>query len=151
MSFLNVMDKIVICVALSGFLIRIGNLMNSEIIGLPTTLPWGFVFNNATDFDKVPRHPAQLYEAIWCILVFALLLYLFIKNYHINRDGLLFGIFIFAIFTFRFFIEFIKEKQVSFESHLTLNMGQLLSIPFALAGLALIYYKLKNKTKTKEQ
>jgi len=147
-NFFNIFDRVVICVALAGFLIRIGNLMNSEVIGLPTNLPWAFIFKSV---DNIPRHPAQLYEAIWCLLVFALLMYIYVKDDLKYKDGLIFGIFVFAIFAFRFFIEFIKEKQVDFESHMILNMGQLLSIPFAVAGLVIIYLKTRKTTKTQKR
>ena len=146
--FFYILDRVVICVALSGFLIRMGNLMNSEIIGLPTNLPWAFIFKSV---DNYPRHPAQVYEALWCLLVFSLLMFLYVKNYIQNKEGLLFGIFIFTIFAFRFFIEFIKEKQVVFESGMILNLGQLLSIPFAVAGMVIIYYQLRKITKTEKQ
>lgn len=149
-NYFWLIDRIVICVALSGFLIRMGNLMNSEIIGTPSNLPWAFIFSGAEDFSQVPRHPAQLYEALWCVLVFTLLFWFYHKKYYKNRDGILLGIFLFTIFAFRFLIEFIKEKQVDFEYFMTLNMGQWLSIPFALAGLVLIIIKTRKITKTEK-
>lgn len=138
--FLWVMDRVVIVVALSGFLIRTGNLMNSEIFGIPTTLPWGFYFLRASNPAEAldPRHPTQLYEGLSYLLIF-----LFLWRYYYLKDGkpspgILFGFFLVLVFGVRFFIEFIKEPQVGFEQSMFLNMGQLLSIPFVLAGIFLI-------------
>jgi prolipoprotein diacylglyceryl transferase len=145
-SFLWVMDRIVIVVALSGFFIRTGNLMNSEIFGIPTTLPWGFFFlrssNPAEALD--PRHPTQLYEGFSYLLIFLFLLrYYYLKGGR-PSPGFLFGMFLILIFGVRFFIEFIKEPQVGFEQSMFFNMGQLLSIPFILLGILLVLYS-KNK------
>lgn len=138
--FLWVMDRVVIVVALSGFLIRTGNLMNSEIFGIPTTLPWGFYFLRASNPAEAldPRHPTQLYEGFSYLLIF-----LFLWRYYYLKDGkpapgTIFGFFLVLVFGVRFFIEFIKEPQVGFEQSMFLNMGQLLSIPFVLAGIFLI-------------
>jgi prolipoprotein diacylglyceryl transferase len=144
--FLWVMDRVVIVVALSGFLIRTGNLMNSEIFGIPTTLPWGFYFLRASNPAEAldPRHPTQLYEGFSYLLIF-----LFLWRYYYLKDGkpspgFIFGMFLVLVFGVRFFIEFIKEPQVGFEQSMFLNMGQLLSIPFVIAGVLLILYS-KNK------
>jgi phosphatidylglycerol---prolipoprotein diacylglyceryl transferase len=141
-SFLWVMDRVVIVVALSGFLIRSGNLMNSEIFGIPTTLPWGFFFLRSANPAEAlyPRHPTQLYEGFSYLLIF-----LFLWRYYYLKDGrpspgFLFGMFLILVFGVRFFIEFIKEPQVGFEQSMLLNMGQLLSIPFVIAGFLLILY-----------
>lgn len=141
-----ILDRVVITVALAGFFIRLGNLMNSEIIGLPTELPWGFRFLKANIADpSTPRHPSQLYEAICYLMIFAILMYMYWKTNAKEKLGLLFGTFLLLVFTARFFIEFIKENQESFESGMTLNMGQWLSIPFILIGLFFILRKAPQK------
>jgi prolipoprotein diacylglyceryl transferase len=141
-SFLWVIDRIVIVVALSGLLIRMGNLMNSEIFGVPTNLPWGFLFLRASDPAEAvdPRHPTQLYEGLSYLIIF-----LYLWRYYYLKDGkpppgFLFGMFLTLVFGVRFFIEFLKEPQVGFEREMALNMGQLLSIPFVLAGIILIFF-----------
>jgi phosphatidylglycerol---prolipoprotein diacylglyceryl transferase len=126
------LDRVVIVVALAGTFIRLGNLFNSEIIGKPTDVPWAFIF---TAVDDIPRHPAQLYEAIAYFIIFLILFFIYYKGLEKNRNGLLFGIFLVLVFTFRFFVEFVKEDQSTFEAGMALNMGQLLSIPFVIAGL----------------
>lgn len=141
-------DRIAIVVAFSGFLIRLGNLMNSEIIGSPTNVPWAFIFPNAIGFDLVARHPSQLYEALWCLLIFITFLFLYIRKREKINNGTFFGIFMSAIFGFRFFIEFIKEKQVGFESDMLLNMGQILSIPFFIIGIIIIIFAKKRQSKS---
>jgi len=141
-SFLWVIDRIVIVVALSGLLIRMGNLMNSEIFGVPTNLPWGFLFLRASDPAEAadPRHPTQLYEGLSYLIIF-----LYLWRYYYLKDGkpapgFLFGMFLTLVFGVRFFIEFLKEPQVGFEREMALNMGQLLSLPFVLAGIFLILF-----------
>jgi len=140
-DFFWVIDRIAIVVALSGFFIRMGNLMNSEIYGVETTVPWGFVFlrNN----EVAPKHPTQIYEALAYLAIFFLLyrIYWSKKGQHIQ--GLLISLICVLIFTSRFFIEFLKEDQVGFEAAMKLNMGQWLSIPFVLLGLAGIYLSVK--------
>ncbi len=135
-----VLDRIVIVVPLAGMLIRIGNLMNSEIIGKPTTLPFGFIFASV---DNIPRHPSQLYEAIYAGLLFILFIYLWKNKRNNYAQGFMFGLFCVLLFAFRFFIEFLKENQEAFEASLPLNMGQLLSIPFIIFGMYLIMKKRK--------
>lgn len=131
MHYLDVMDLVALVAPIASGFIRIANLMNSEIIGNVTTVPWAFVFESV---DMMPRHPAQLYEAIAYFVMALLILYLYkYQNKHLGR-GFLFGLCIAMIFTFRFFIEFIKEDQVAFENGMLLNMGQLLSIPFIIIG-----------------
>jgi prolipoprotein diacylglyceryl transferase len=138
-----VLDRIAIVVALSGFLIRMGNLMNSEIYGVETTVPWGFVFlrNN----EVAPKHPTQIYEGLVYILIFFLLSRMYWREKGKVYQGLLISIFLILVFTARFFIEFLKEDQVPFEATMKLNMGQWLSIPFVLLGIAGLYWSLKNK------
>lgn len=143
-SFLWVFDRIVVIVALSGLFIRIGNLMNSEIYGIETNLPWGFVF--LQNGETIPKHPTQIYEGLSYFLIFVLLYLIYMKNEGKVRHGLLSGLFLVLIFTARFFIEFVKENQVDFEAGMTLNMGQWLSIPFVLLGLGLlVYFFIKKK------
>jgi len=145
--FFWVIDRIVIVVALSGFLIRMGNLMNSEIYGLPTDLPWGFRFIRSTTPMEglVPRHPTQIYEGLTYLMIFCFLLWLYFKKEGRPEPGLLFGLFLILVFGMRFLIEIIKEPQVGFERNMALNMGQLLSIPFILCGLILVYLALRKK------
>jgi len=138
------LDRIVIVVALSGTFIRLGNLFNSEIIGRPTDVSWAFIF---TAVDDIPRHPAQLYESIAYFIIFLILLFIYYKGIEKKKSGLLFGIFLVLVFTFRFFVEFLKENQSGFEEAMTLNMGQLLSIPFVIAGIIFITKPFKPKTK----
>jgi prolipoprotein diacylglyceryl transferase len=142
-SFIWILDRIVVVVALAGAFIRLGNLMNSEIYGIETTLPWGFVF--IRNLEVVAKHPTQLYEAIAYLLVFVLLFQLYFRNNAKPKPGLLFGLFLFLVFGMRFLIEFIKEDQVAFEEGMALNMGQWLSIPFALAGLGFLVWAYRKK------
>ncbi|HOI87255.1 MAG TPA: prolipoprotein diacylglyceryl transferase, partial [Lentimicrobium sp.] len=136
-SFLWTLDRLVIVVALGGFFIRLGNLMNSEIYGHITSLPWGFVF--VRDGQADPRHPTQIYEALSYLILFAALLVYYKRNYKTMKEGFIFGIFLIVLFGVRILIEFLKEPQVAFEQTMTLNMGQWLSIPFVLAGLYLLW------------
>ncbi len=150
MSYLYITDRIVPAVALAGFFIRMGNLMNSEIIGKPTELPWGFKFLRDTEFNPygdpnlvLARHPSQLYEALSCLLIFALLMWFWSKKKNNTQEGLMTGSFMIVLFTLRFFYEFLKENQSAFENNLTLNMGQILSIPAVLFGLIVLAYSFK--------
>lgn len=148
LSFLWMIDRIVIVVALGGTFIRLGNLFNSEIYGSPTSLPWGFEFVRDRLYDSatgellptVARHPTQLYEALSYILIFALLFTFYRKRHLKVRDGFIFGVFMILLFTARFLIEFVKNDQVSFEAGMQFNMGQWLSIPFILAGIVMIVW-----------
>ena len=134
-AYLWIVDRLVIVSALTGSFIRFGNLMNSEMVGIPTTLPWGFVF---TSIDNIPRHPAQLYEAIYCLFLFILLFTLWHKHRTTMTDGFLFAWFLIILFSLRFVDEFFKINQVEFENDLILNMGQILSIPFVIAGIIIL-------------
>jgi len=140
-SYLWILDRVAVVVALSGFFIRTGNLMNSEIYGVETNLPWGFVF--LRNGETVPKHPTQIYEALAYLFVFILLYFIYKRNQGVFKSGLLFSLFMILIFGFRFFIEFIKNNQVAFESGMMLNMGQWLSIPFVLFGIVLLFFVLK--------
>lgn len=135
--FSKVIDVIAILAPLGGGFIRISNLMNSEIIGHPTNLPWAFIFKRV---DDLPRHPSQLYESLSYFLIFLAIYFLYKYKRKLFKIGsyFYFGLSIFAIFFMRFLLEYTKENQKSFEDSLFLNMGQLLSIPFMLAGIILI-------------
>src|ERR1044071_4843452 len=127
MSFLELADRLTIPCLLAAALIRVGNFFNSEILGLPSNLPWAIVF---AQVDDVPRHPAMLYEAAVYFLVFCVLYVPYWKMRIAEFPGRIFGIALTICFLARFLIEFVKEDQVPFEAHMPLNMGQLLSIPF---------------------
>ena len=149
-SFLWIVDRIVIVVALSGFWIRLGNLMNSEIYGHKTDLPWGFKF--VKDYEPglptslIPAcHPTQIYEVIAYTLIFLILLRYYWKHKGVVKEGFMFGAFLVTLFTVRFFVEFLKNTQVAFERNMFLNMGQLLSIPFVLIGIFLLIKANKKK------
>ena len=135
------LDRVVVVVALAGFFIRTGNLMNSEIFGYITTLPWGFKFVNYHDpaMNGDPRHPTQIYEGLLYLASFFFLYYSYFKLHKGKKLGYIFSMFIILIFGIRFFVEFLKEPQVGFENSMALNMGQLLSIPFVLAGFVILY------------
>jgi phosphatidylglycerol:prolipoprotein diacylglycerol transferase len=152
-SYLYVTDRIVIATALAGFFIRFGNLMNSEIIGKPTQLPWGFKFYRDFEFNMsgdpsmvLARHPSQLYEALSCLVIFAFLLWVWNKKKEHTKNGLLTGLFMIILFTLRFFYEFLKENQSAFEDQLSLNMGQILSIPAVIFGIIVLMYSNRNAT-----
>jgi len=138
-----VLDRIAIVVALSGFFIRMGNLMNSEIYGVETIVSWGFVFlrNN----EVAPKHPTQIYEALAYLSIFILLFRLYWSKKGEHFQGLLISLLCMLVFIARFFIEFLKEDQVAFEAGMKINMGQLLSIPFILLGIAGVYWSIKRK------
>ncbi|KAB7732602.1 prolipoprotein diacylglyceryl transferase [Rudanella paleaurantiibacter] len=150
-TFLWVTDRIVITVALGGAFIRLGNLMNSEIIGRQTDLPWGFIFMNAdyrglTEPFKVPRHPAQLYESLSCFVLFFFLLWFWNQRKEKTPRGSMLGIFLIWVFTLRFLYEYVKENQVAFEDTLFLNMGQILSIPAVLLGVYFLVRSFQNRS-----
>jgi prolipoprotein diacylglyceryl transferase len=142
-GFIWVMDRVAVVVALAGFFIRMGNLMNSEIYGIETTVPWGFVF--LRNHEVAPKHPTQIYEGLAYLIVFFLLFGLYWRKKGDIYRGVLISIFLILVFTARFFIEFVKEVQVPFESKMLLDMGQVLSIPFVLIGLTGLYFSLKIK------
>lgn len=135
-SMLWILDRICVGACITGALIRLGNLMNSEIYGGPTDLPWGFIF--VRDGQTVPCHPTQIYEMLYCLLAFAVLMPMYWRGKAYRREGLLIGVFFEIIFGVRFLLEFIKNDQEAFEADHLLNMGQWLSVPFILIGLFLI-------------
>lgn len=145
LTFLWVIDRVVIMVALAGFWIRMGNLMNSEIIGKATTVSWAFVFERLERYGVTgPHHPAQLYEALVYLAIFAFLIWYYYKKNGKPIEGYLFSFFLVLIFIARFLIEFLKEDQVAFEDGMILNMGQWLSIPFILIGVGLFVWKKRS-------
>ena len=131
LPFLKVLDNIAIVTPICACAIRLGNLTNYEIIGSPTNVPWAFVFERV---DMIARHPGQLYEAIAYFLFFFVGWWFYRRHAERVGSGFFFGLCIFLIFTFRFFIEYTKEVQVDFEQGMLFNMGQLLSVPFILLG-----------------
>lgn len=160
LPFIWGMDRIAIVAPLSGAVIRFGNLFNSEIVGYPTDAAWGFKFVRhdayrafveyngdvpAEILDTIPaRHPAQLYEALCYLVIFAVVMYLYFgKDMGRRRPGVLISIALIGIFTMRFFIEFLKERQVDFEEGMSLDMGQLLSIPFIVIGIIILVIALR--------
>ena len=141
--FIWILDRIVIAVALAGFFIRMGNLMNSEIYGTATDLPWGFIFLRRG--ETIAKHPTQIYEALAYLAIFIFLFSHYFRNKGKIRPGFLFSMFLILVFTARFFIEFIKEVQVGWEKEMAINMGQILSIPFVILGLFILFRSMKQK------
>ena len=143
-DFLWILDHLAIAVCFAATFIRLGNLFNSEIYGDVTTMPWGFIFDLRGETE--PKHPTQLYEALsyFFLGVFQILMY----KYNLKKlyRGFFIGTFFIGCFGMRFLIEFIKEPQVGFEQSMTLNMGQLLSIPFVLLGIGILVYSYMKKT-----
>ncbi|MBP5505523.1 MAG: prolipoprotein diacylglyceryl transferase [Bacteroidales bacterium] len=152
-----VLDRLAITICFAGCFIRLGNLFNSEIFGGPTTLPWGFKYLRSMQWvseygpavyppDGVACHPTQIYEALSYLLLGFFLLWIYFKKADKVYKGWIFGVFLIVLFGMRFLIEFIKNDQVGFENGMLFNMGQLLSVPFIVAGiiiLVLSYIKKK--------
>jgi prolipoprotein diacylglyceryl transferase len=147
-KLLEVVDMICVATPFTAGCIRIGNLMNSEIVGKATGTDWGFIF--AALGEDFPRHPAQLYEAIAYFTIFIISILIYKKHKDMIGSGFYFGFCLATIFTFRFFVEFCKEVQVDFEEGMALDMGQILSIPFMLIGAYFIYRGIKLKIKAKK-
>lgn len=144
MHYMDVLDMIAVATPICACCIRLANLMNSEIIGKPSDVPWAFVFERV---DMLPRHPGQLYEAIAYLILFFIMIYLY-KNYSKKlHRGFFFGLCLTYIFTFRFFIEFLKENQEDFENSMMFNMGQWLSVPFIIIGVYFMFFYDKKKNK----
>lgn len=138
------LDRIMVPVAIGGAIVRLGNLFNSEIVGAVTDVSWGFKFVRLypnVPIDSIPvQHPTQLYEAFCYLVIFGILCWLYYgRDLGRRRPGVMFGVGLIGIFLTRFFIEFIKLDQEAFEQGMLLNMGQLLSIPFILLGIYMIY------------
>jgi len=138
-SYLWIIDRMVIPIAMGGMFIRFGNFFNSEIIGKPTDLPWGVMFER---IDSIYRHPSQLYEAFSYLGIFIFLWVYYAKKFPKIKEGSILGLFLVLIFSVRFILEFTKENQVDFESNMLLNMGQILSVPLVLLGFWLIFRKV---------
>lgn len=143
-SMVHTIDLIAIVAGLGFGFIRLANFMNSEIVGEPTTKFWGVIFER---IDNVPRHPAQLYEAIAYFLVFGIMIILYNKMRDQFKHGFFFGLATVLFFTARILIEFVKENQVGYEDGMILNMGQLLSIPYIAVGIGFIIYSLWRSNK----
>lgn len=148
-------DRLGVIAPISGALIRFGNLFNSEIIGHQTDMPWGFKFmrlHRGLPVEQVPAcHPTQLYEALCYILTFLVLWWMYNKTEAPRRRGLMFGVALIGIFLTRFFIEFVKINQVAFEEGMSLNMGQWLSVPFIIIGVASVWYALSHPPVAEEK
>ncbi len=144
-NWLWLFDRLVVVVPFASLLIRFGNLMNSEIVGRPTDVPWAFVFHQ---IDELPRHPTQLYEAAYYTLLFIIMYWLWNNKRNVFGPGFMFGIFCVLMFGFRFIMEFLKENQENFENALPINMGQILSIPFILIGVFMMMKSVKSSTNT---
>lgn len=147
LTFLRLLDFVAVPSALVACFIRLGNFMNQEIVGTPTTMPWGVIFGHAEDFsDPVPRHPVQLYEALIYLFTFFILFCLQKQQSADQKPGKIIGTLLVLIFGSRIFVEFWKNTQHSqlIDASL-LQMGQILSIPFALLGCFLIWRARKNK------
>ena len=140
-SYLWLLDRFVITVTFAGACIRLGNLMNSEIYGDVTNLPWGFVF--ARNGELLPKHPTQLYEALSYLILGFVMVWVYKHRLPKLKQGTLFGIFLTFLFGARFVIEFIKEPQSDFEVDMLFNMGQLLSLPFIVAGIAIWIWSVR--------
>ena len=140
----QVLDNIAIVTGITACFIRLGNLMNSEIIGRVTDVPWAFIFERV---DQFPRHPGQLYEAIAYALLFVLMWMIYRRKPQLVGTGFYFGLCLTYIFTFRFFIEYTKEVQEAFEEGMLFDMGQLLSVPFVLVGA---FYMIKSIKQQKQ-
>ena len=142
-SWLWLFDRLIVVVPFASFMIRFGNLMNSEIIGQPTDVAWAFVFHQV---DELPRNPTQLYEAIFYSFLFILFYWLWKNKRNDFGKGFMFGLFCLLMFSFRFLMEYMKENQEAFENAMPINMGQILSIPFVLAGIYMMFRAKKEST-----
>lgn len=145
-----ILDRIAAPIAIAGCFIRLGNLVNSEIVGDPTDVPWAFSFINywnseMNSFDPTPRHPAQLYESIAYISIFAILMFMYWKRNAWKKQGAIFGTFLILLFGARFFIEFFKLGQTARDEVYFINTGQMLSIPFVIAGVYILYQAIRKK------
>lgn len=140
--YIWILDRVAVMVPLSGAFVRLGNLMNSEIYGDPTTLPWGFIF--VQNGETMPMHPTQLYEAGAYVLIFLLLAHLYWRTRLAQeKRGVLFGLFLILLFAVRLVIESIKLPQEAWEQDMWLNMGQILSLPFIVAGVVILWWGVR--------
>ncbi|QHI36317.1 Prolipoprotein diacylglyceryl transferase [Kordia antarctica] len=143
-SLLWILDRIVVPVAIGGAFVRLGNFFNSEIVGTYTNSDFGVIFK--ANGDTLPRHPAQLYEAICYVILFVILWFLYWKTDKKEKPGYLFGLFLVLLWTIRFFVEFVKKAQVDTREDWLLSTGQWLSIPFVIVGLYFMLRKTNNTT-----
>ena len=141
--YIWVLDRVVIVIGVAGFFIRTGNLMNSEIYGHATDLPWGFIFER--NRETLPKHPTQIYEALYYALTYIVLRFVYRKCDNRPRPFLIFGLFLILVFGFRFCIEFIKNPQEDFEQNMMFNMGQWLSTPFIFLGVISLFVSSRQK------
>ena len=146
LNYIWLLDRIGIVVAIGGMCVRLGNLMNSEIYGIETSLPWGFIF--VREGETIAKHPTQIYEALSYLAIFIFLFWSYTKGFYEKTRGLFFGIFLILLFGARFLIEYIKNPQEDFEHTLPIDMGQILSIPFMLAGVIFIVYAVRKYKNT---
>ncbi len=137
------MDRIAIVVALAAFFIRMGNFFNSEILGSAANIPWAIIF---TRIDTIPRHPAQIYEALSYLIIFIIMIIYYNSHRSDTKGGFLLGFFLLTVFGARFIIEYFKEVQVEFEGSLPLHLGQFLSIPFVIIGIYFLVKAVKRKS-----
>lgn len=160
-SMLWTFDRVIVPTGFTAAMIRLGNLVNHEIYGAPTDLPWGvrFIKNisqwkaGAEPIYSLPSHPTQIYEAAVYLLIFGITMWMYWKTNAKERQGLMLGVAMIGIFVARFFIEFIKNVQVNSEDALIastgLNIGQWLSIPFVLWGVWLVWHAIRKYNHTK--
>lgn len=137
-SYLWLLDRMTMPIALGAFFIRLGNFFNSEVIGIPTTVPWAIIFSR---IDLVPRHPSQLYEALVYLVLFIILLFIYNKKGKSIKSGYMMSLLLIIIFTSRFMLEFVKTPQEDFLPLYNINMGQWLSLPLIGLGLYLMFRK----------
>ncbi|KKL17435.1 hypothetical protein LCGC14_2485580 [marine sediment metagenome] len=142
LKFVHLLDFVVVPTALVGFFIRMGNFFNQEILGVETNLPWAVIFGSPMEnVTIVPRHPVQLYEALFYLGVFGVLFFLSYRKYFLIKEGKLLGLFLILVFGFRFFIEFLKVRQSAIlDDNTFLLMGQYLSIPFIALGIFFLFW-----------
>jgi len=145
-NFLYLLDRLAIPTALFAFFVRMGNFMNSEIIGIQTEVPWAIVFSR---IDLLPRHPAQLYEAISYLSIFVILFLIYLFKNEKIKSGFLFGVFLTLVFLVRILVEFVKVRQASYSSEMIFSTGQMLSVPFLIIGLVLIIVSIYKKEEKK--
>ncbi|MDR0815366.1 MAG: prolipoprotein diacylglyceryl transferase [Bacteroidales bacterium] len=141
--YIWVLDRVVVVIGVAGFFIRMGNLVNSEIYGIQTSLPWGIIFDR--NHETLPKHPTQIYEALYYAFTWLVLRGVFRKCKNQPKPFLIFGLFLIMVFGFRFCIEFIKNPQEDFEESMLFNMGQWLSVPFILMGVASLIISSRQK------
>ncbi|EDQ02094.1 prolipoprotein diacylglyceryl transferase [Shewanella benthica KT99] len=142
MPFLFLLDRLAIATAIFGFFVRMANFMNSEILGLPSNVPWAIIFER---IDMLPRHPAQLYEAFAYLAIFIGLWAIYKYTEMKQKEGAIFGLFLVLVFSARFAIEFVKVKQAAYAEGMTWSAGQWLSVPFLIVGVVLLVMPYLNK------